>query len=123
MIDTLAALAKRCARLQPLAYMVAALCVCWFVIALLSGDSDMQDDSLVPCIVGFLWALMTILLSSLFSQVPDTPDDTTSRYARLKIRLQRLFFQLASIVFIFFTGAVLVTSYRLLNIWLSTFGT
>ncbi len=119
MLDTLAALAKRTKGLQPFAYGVAAASVAGFFMSLISGDSSSHNPYLIPCIVGFLWSLITVLLASLFSRVPPVPADSSGRIARLKIRFWRLLYHLASVVFVLLTGAVLITSYRLLSIGLS----
>ncbi|MDA9371737.1 hypothetical protein N9R09_01390 [Porticoccaceae bacterium] len=119
MLDTLAALAKRSRGLQPFAYGVAAASVAGFLISLISGDSGSHNPYLVPSIVGFLWSLIVVLLASLFSRVPPIPSNSSGRLARLKSRFWRLLYHLASVFFVLLTGAVLITSYRLLSIWLS----
>ena len=119
MLDALAALAKRCRGLQPFAYGAAVASVAGFLISLISGDSSSHNPYLIPCIVGFLWSLTAVLLTSLFSRVPPVATDSSRRIVRLKIRFWRLLYHLASVFFVLLTGAVLVTSYRLLSIWLS----
>ena len=119
MLDALAALAKRSRGLQPFAYGVAAASVVGFLTSLISGDGSSHNPYLIPSIVGFLWSLIAVLLASLFSRVPPIPSNSSGRIARLKSRFWRLLYHLASVLFVLLTGAVLITSYRLLSIWLS----
>ena len=119
MIDYLSAVSVKLRWLKPLSFVLAIGAFSLFGYVVLSEPSASKDVYLIPSVVALLWALVAMSMLSLFPYVPAKPSKDIGFFKKIKVRITRFFYQIASLIFIALSSATIWFSVRLLHIWLS----
>lgn len=117
MIDHLSAFSKKVAWLKPLLFITAAAAFIVFGYIVLIEEGVEKDVYLIPSVTIALWSLVCALLPSVFPYVPPAPDKQQRLFERLKIRLTRGCYHIASWVFFVLSVLIVWLTIRLLSIW------
>ena len=121
MIDRLSSFSKKVVWLKSLLFIstAAAFIVSGYVVLIEDGVD--KDVYIIPSIVGLLWALVCLLLLSVFPNVPPKPDKQQRFLKRLKIRLTRGSYYIGSLIFCVLSASVVWLTLRLIHIWRADF--
>ncbi|GAA4887051.1 hypothetical protein [Ferrimonas pelagia] len=117
MIDRIRTLSLRLIRLKPICTGMALVSSLVFGYVVLFEADASKDIYLIPSVMLLLWSLLSLSLLSSFPYVPPTPTGDVRLIKRLKIRLIRLLYHIASWLFLALSMTTLWLSLRLLNVW------
>jgi hypothetical protein len=117
MIDHLSAFSKKVVWLKPLLFIATAAAFIVFGYVVLIEKGADKDVYIIPSVVVVLWSLVCSLLLSIFPYVPPKPDKQQRLFERLKIRLARGGYHIASWIFCALSVSFVWLTIRLLNVW------
>ena len=121
MIDHLRVFSKKIAWLQPLILLTTVAAVIVFAYVVLTENGAAKEVYVIPCVVGVLWSLVSLLLLSTFPHVPAKPEKQQRFFQRLKISLVRGCYYIASFIFVILSSTALLLTFKLLNVWRADF--
>lgn len=122
LINVYSKIAKALYPLRHLFLIGIALLAAFEVYALIINPSHKTEFWLIPAALGILWLLLCYMLTQLFLNAPDFSNTlrlNLTRFARLKLRLKYLFYQLITLLYSLFTLALIYLSIRSIKLALS----
>ena len=117
MIDIFAELSKRIYWVKPIAYVVVIGFTGLFGYAIVFRDAGDTDVFLIPSILGVLWSLLLISITSIFPNVPTIPSSDDKFFNRIKIRLKRGIYYILGLLFVILSIAIIFLSLKMFGIW------
>ena len=97
-------------------------CLVAMILIVLSNSPDDGNQFLLPVFVGLIWAATTYAFIATFHTIPEKANKSLGFVGRLKRRLSRGWYWFIGVVFLCTTIAALVTTGRLMSIWLKDYG-
>jgi hypothetical protein len=122
MIDTLQRIAIAIQMLRLPSILVGWISLASLVLTIFILSPHQGDQFIIPGLVGLLWAISTYAFITTFRSVPEKPDRTSGRLARLWQKWKRGWYGFISAVFLCTTLVVIVLTVRLVSIWLREYG-
>jgi len=113
---TVKKLAQRLFIIKPLLNFAFVACLVFIVILFLNGSIAEQNSYGVPSLLLATWSLLLSAILGLLVNTPNIEDMPKGWFARMKHRLAKSIFTLASMVFIFISLALLYATIKLLSL-------
>jgi hypothetical protein len=113
---------KFASRLWLLKIIAVGMGVLFFVlVVVITIFSTSQDDVkyLIPGVIGILWSLSAYGFTSTFQFVPEKAKSSDGFFHRLKRNIHRSWYWLIAIIFAGTTIATILSSIRLISIWIN----
>jgi Mn2+/Fe2+ NRAMP family transporter len=86
------------------------------------SKSHESDRFLIPSIVVLLWAISTYTFIVTFRSVPKKANKSMKFFSKLKRNINRSWHWFIGVVFVGTTVAVMVLTFRMVSIWLGSYG-
>jgi len=119
MIDKLRLVVLKVQWLKPIINILVILSFSLFIyIIFATSGIAINDLYLIPSFTVFLWSLLCSSFLYTFPFVPNKSLKSESFLKKIKIKIYRAYYTLLAIISILATVAVIVTSIRVISIWI-----
>jgi hypothetical protein len=118
MIDPLKRIAVAIQWLRLPSLTLGLICLTSLAVMILFFPSDHDARWIIPCMVGFLWGAGTYLFIDTFRSAPDKPSRPLGLLGKMKYAFTRAWYWLISMILIIGTIAAIVTTVRMVSIWM-----
>ena len=122
MIDKLQGIAKAIKILRLPSIAVGLISLASMVVIIFISKSHESDRFLIPSIVVLLWAISTYAFIVTFRSVPKKGNKTLKFFSKLKRNINRGWYWFIGVVFLGTTVAVMFVTFRMVSIWLESYG-
>lgn len=122
MIDKLQGIAKAIQILRLPSIAVGLISLASMVAIIFISKSHESDRFLIPSIVVLLWAISTYTFIVTFHSVPKKVNKSMKFFSKLKRNINRSWYWFIGVVFVGTTIAVMVLTFRMVSIWLGSYG-
>ncbi len=122
MIDKLQGIAKAIQILRLPSIAVGLISLASMVAIIFISKSHESDRFLIPSIVVLLWAISTFTFIVNFRSVPKKANKSMKFFSKLKRNINRSWHWFIGVVFVGTTIAVMVLSFRMVSIWIGSYG-
>ena len=122
MIDKLQGIAKAIQILRLPSIAVGLISLASMVAIIFISKSHESDRFLIPSIVVLLWAISTYTFIVNFRSVPKKANKSMKFFSKLKRYINRSWHWFIGVVFVGTTIAVMVLSFRMVSIWIGSYG-
>ena len=122
MIDKLQGIAQAIQILRLPSIAVGLISLASMVAIIFISKSHESDLFLIPSIVGLLWAISTYSFIVTFRSVPKKANKSLKFFSKLKRNINRGWYWFIGVVFLGTTVAVMFVTFRMVSIWLGSYG-
>ncbi len=122
MIDKLSRLSKSIQFLRLPAIGISLLCLISAIYIIFTSRSMEEDIYFVPSLIGLIWSISTLSFLLTFHSVPEKADSSFTFFRRIGRSIRRGWYWFLGFAFITISIAAIITSYRIISIWLREYG-
>jgi uncharacterized membrane protein len=118
MLEILVKIAEKLQPFRQLTYLLAALLVGIIITQLLTTPSSAQSSSSFAMLsfIGVIWLILFNILLSLFHNIPAHNEESKGVFSCVKIKIQRIFYNLFALLFIGLTLMIVFLSIKMIRI-------
>lgn len=119
MIDQFQKYAERLQFLKPVCILLGLIAGVLLGVEIFGNPVPEREDALlIPSAVLLLWSILGFIGLNTFGNVPENTTEKIGFVARLGLKFRRFGFWLFAILFVLLGAATLLTTYRVVSIWL-----
>ena len=122
MIDKLQGIAQAIQILRLPSIAVGLISLASMVAIIFISKSHDSDRFLIPSIVSLFWAISTYSFIVTFRSVPKKANKPLNFFSQLKRNINRGWYWFIGVVFLGTTVAVMFVTFRMVSIWLGSYG-
>ena len=122
MIDKLQRISQATQILRLPSIAVGLISLASMVVIMFISESQESDRFLIPSIVGLLWAISTYSFIVTFRSVPEKANKSLKFFSKLKRIINRGWYWFIGVVFLGTTVAIMFVTFRMVSIWLESYG-
>ena len=122
MIDKLQKIAQAIQILRLPSIAVGLISFASMVAIIFISKSHESDRFLIPSIVVLIWAISTYTFITTFRLVPKKANKSLKFFSKLKRNINRGWYWFIGVVFFGTTVAVMFLTFRMVSIWLRSYG-
>ena len=119
MIDSFQKLAKRMWWIKHIAVVGGVIFLGLLAAIIFSVDSRLDDQYLIPSILGLLWSWSLYVFISTFQVIPEKADGGGTFFRQVRQRIHRSWYWLIALIFAGTTVAALLLTLKLVSIWMA----
>jgi len=117
MLELLGKLSVKLQPLRKLSYILGAVFLSVIIFELLQPSSlQLGNHYAILSFVGCIWLLLFNILISIFDNIPSAREKPLGVLTGIKIKLQRIFYQLLALLFLGSTLVIIFLTIRLLRV-------
>ena len=117
MLETLSAISTRLYWSKPFVVILGLICAGLFILSILDLGYVDSEILLIPSLLCGLWSSLYFILLTTFPSLPPSPGSDVKFFEKVKMQFFRGIYYLLGIIFIALTVAVILISFKLLNVW------